>query len=238
MNYPTSPIRILYVEDVETDMELSIYEIRSESIPAVFLRVETKEEFIDQLEKYKPDIIITDYWLPDFDGNEVLKIAGKLAPQIPVIVVTGSVNEETAVECMKLGASDYLLKDKLKRLPFAIRDALELKQAQLLKLDAQAALAKSEQRFKEISELAQEFIWEIDQTGLYTYANRMCFDLSGYSVDELVGKKHFYDLIIPETKNKIKESVFEIINNKSNFLNFLCTILHKDGHPIILEITG
>jgi PAS domain S-box-containing protein len=231
-------IRILYVEDVESDKILAEKELDSENIRFISVRVETREEFLAQLNEFCPDIIITDYRLPSFDGMEVIEIARKLVPHLPVIVVTGSNNEEIAVTCMKAGASDYLLKDKLKRLPFAVREALILKESVQLRQKAQLALAESEKRFKEISDVTEDFIWEVDSAGLYTYANRMSEKILGYSPDELIGQVYFYDLFLPETRETEKAQAIDVFKKKETFVGFINTALHKDGHIIILETTG
>jgi len=111
-------IRILFVEDVKTDMELAIRELNKENVRFTSIRVETRVDFLDQLEAFRPDIVISDYSMPAFTGIEALELALKYAPGVPVILLTGSINEETAVTCIKAGATDYVLKDKNKETPF------------------------------------------------------------------------------------------------------------------------
>ena len=85
-------IRILFVEDVEVDMELAIRELLKERLKFTAIRVDTRAEFIKQLADFNPDLIISDYAIPGFDGMEALKIALEKAPGIPVILFTGSIN--------------------------------------------------------------------------------------------------------------------------------------------------
>src|SRR2546426_6807909 len=117
-------LRVLVVEDVPSDAELVSRQLNKAGLPHVVRRVETREEFVSAVKSFNPDIILSDYRLPQFDGMAALALAKKLAQSTPFIVVTGSVNEETAVECMKAGASDYVLKEGIVRLGSAVRGAL------------------------------------------------------------------------------------------------------------------
>ena len=134
------PIRILFVEDVPADVELAVRVLRQEELAFTFTRVETKAAFLKALEEFQPDLIISDYAMPAFDGMQVLKLLLERDLTLPFILLTGSLNEEIAVACMKAGASDYVLKDRLKQLPFAVREALEQKKTRLAKAETERAL--------------------------------------------------------------------------------------------------
>ncbi|MCX5826694.1 MAG: HD domain-containing protein, partial [Deltaproteobacteria bacterium] len=133
-------IRILIVEDLPTDAELSEREVRQALPQSVFLRVETREEFIAALASFAPDLILSDYSLPRFDGMTALTLAREHAPETPFIILTGSTNEGTAVACMKAGAWDYVIKEHIRRLGQAVIAALEQKQMRRERLTATEAL--------------------------------------------------------------------------------------------------
>jgi CheY-like chemotaxis protein len=135
----TQPLRILFVEDVPADQELAERQLSVEGLEFISMRVETKDAFIQALENFKPDLILSDYSMPEFDGMQALKLIQALHLDIPFILLTGSLNEETAVECIKAGASDYVIKEHLHRLPFAMREALK-KKSRLKKRCAKAKL--------------------------------------------------------------------------------------------------
>src|SRR5512136_1146690 len=118
-------IRILILEDVPADASLMEHELRKAGITFITKRVDTREEFIKGIQEFKPDLILADYTLPSFDGLSALAIAREQCPELPFIFVTGSLNEETAVECMKSGATDYVLKDHLIRIGPAVQGAWE-----------------------------------------------------------------------------------------------------------------
>ena len=139
--------KILFAEDNEYDLELALRQLNSSGINFVSKCVENRSEFISEIQKFDPDIIICDYYLPDFDGLSAIRYVRENTPSIPVIITTGSINEETAVECMKAGASDYVLKDQLRRLPFSVNEILQKTSIQKARQQAEAALIASEAKF-------------------------------------------------------------------------------------------
>lgn len=119
-----APVNLLLLEDSATDAELLGARLRSSELDVQITRVATRETFTEALDR-PWDVIIADFRLPGFDALEALDLVSERALDVPVIVVTGAVGEEVAVECMKRGAVDYLLKDRLTRLPAALEQALE-----------------------------------------------------------------------------------------------------------------
>ena len=119
------PIRVLLVEDAPAEAELTIRQLRKGGLNCECLRVETEERFAAALTEFKPDVILSDFTLPQFSGPAALKVARQLARDIPFIFVSGTIGEERAIEALHCGAVDYVLKDNLSRLVPAIRRALE-----------------------------------------------------------------------------------------------------------------
>lgn len=118
-------IRILFVEDLPTDVELAERELKKAGMEFRSFRVETEVDFIRALLEYQPELIISDYSLPQFDGMRALKLTRDYNRFLPFVVLTGSMNEDTAVTCMKAGANDYVIKEHITRLPFAVTESLE-----------------------------------------------------------------------------------------------------------------
>src|SRR5689334_7676467 len=102
--------RLLILEDEQTDAELAIRELRLAEIDFDFIRVESKEQFLKAVDDFAPDLILSDYALPQFNGLEALNILKDRGIDTPFILCTGSLTEDVAVQCMKAGASDYILK--------------------------------------------------------------------------------------------------------------------------------
>jgi diguanylate cyclase (GGDEF)-like protein len=117
-------LRVLLLEDVPTDAELETVALRRANIPCESRRVETEHEFLDQLEKFKPDLVLSDFTLPHFDGLKALKLMRERQPELPFIFVSGTIGEERAVEALRNGATDYILKSNLLRLPAAVTRAV------------------------------------------------------------------------------------------------------------------
>ncbi|NWF76568.1 MAG: EAL domain-containing protein [Nitrospirae bacterium] len=136
-------MRILIVEDSQVDAELIEREIQKVLPECTFQQVETEEAFLNALDEFKPDIIISDYMMPLFDGLTALKLTLEKTPLTPFIIVTGSVNEDTAVECMKAGATNYVIKQSLKRLGPAVLHAIEEKKIRIERLKAEEELCNA-----------------------------------------------------------------------------------------------
>jgi len=138
-------LKILIIEDNPYDAELEVKELESKGFILDWKRVETQKDFKKAL-KEKPDLILADYKLPSFSGPEALKIQQELAPNIPLIIITGTVGEEKVVECMKAGAKDYVLKDKLSRLVPVVKRALKEAEERRELIRSEEALKASNQQ--------------------------------------------------------------------------------------------
>jgi PAS domain S-box-containing protein len=184
---PHDTLKILILEDVPMDAELVEYELGRASIPFLSRRVDSREAFLQELEEFRPDLILSDYTLPRFDGMTALSLARERAPSIPFLIVTGSVNEETAVGCMKAGATDYLLKSNLARIGPAIEAALERERAHAEKIQAESALAASERRFRSLVQNSSDLVTIVAPDGTILYASDSAERIVGYSPSFLVG---------------------------------------------------
>src|SRR5208283_1432526 len=174
-------LRVLVVEDSEDDALLIIRELKKGGYNPVYERVETTAAMKKTLKEKQWDIILCDYRLPKFNAISALTLLKETNIDIPLIIVSGTIGEETAVECMRLGAQDYIMKDSLSRLCPAI--ARELKEAEVRSKHKQAkdALRKSEEKYRNILENIQESYFENDLAGNFTFVNdSLCRNL-GYT---------------------------------------------------------
>jgi PAS domain S-box-containing protein len=163
-------LNVLVLEDRQADAELMVYELSRAGFSPVWRRVESEPEFLDCLQP-APDLILADYSLPQFDALRALYDVQDRGLEIPFIIITGSVNEEVAVECMKQGAADYLLKDRLTRLGPAVVHALEQTQLNRRKKEAEQALLKSEALNRGILRSQNAIIAVLDRDGNVQAAN-------------------------------------------------------------------
>ncbi|MFA6979775.1 MAG: PAS domain S-box protein [Ignavibacteriaceae bacterium] len=186
----STELKILFVEDVHTDAELAMRILERAGIQFQSRVVQTETDFLHELEKFVPDIIISDYQMPQFNGMRVLDITLEKCPATPFILLTGSVNEEIAVECMKSGATDYIIKEHIARLPMAIKDALEKNKIILGKEKAELQLIESEKRFRSIYENSTIGLYRTTPAGKIILANPALIKMLGYSSFEELAKRN------------------------------------------------
>jgi len=153
-------LKILLLEDSDFDAQLMLRELTQRGMESILTRVETRPEFEAKLDEFAPHVILLDYALPTFNGGEALAIAKERYPDIPVIMISGAVGEETAVELLKNGASDFILKNRMERLVPSIKRALNEVSIRAAKHRVEAELrALNEQLESRAAETAQE-LWE------------------------------------------------------------------------------
>jgi PAS domain S-box-containing protein len=210
MDKKNHPIRILLAEDVPTDAELVKREISKMFPHRTFQVVETRDDFIDSLKTFVPDLVVSDFRMPTFDGMSALQITVEQTPEIPLIIVTGSINEETAVSCLKAGAVDYVLKDSLKRLGQAVLNALEQKEAIKQKHIAENLLKESEEKYRSLIENSGDAIYLL-YNRKFEIINPRFEQLFGYTFDEVNHPEFdFIRLVAPESRNYIEERTIKI----------------------------
>jgi two-component system cell cycle sensor histidine kinase/response regulator CckA len=197
-----TPLKVLYLEDSPPDIAI----IRELLVDAGYQFsmdcTDTEKEFGSFLRSHPYDVILSDFKLPGFDAFGALKLANEICPATPFICVSGSIGEETAIELIKQGAVDYVLKDRLVRLPSAVQRALNEVKEKDARTKAEAALARSEKAYREVVENATDIIYSTDGDGKFTYANPAALRITGYSLDELVHLK-YTDLILPDHRKRV-----------------------------------
>ena len=172
-------IRILIVEDVELDAELTEHELKRANIDFISKRVEEREDFKRELTEFKPDLILADHSLPHFDGVSALEISKIFAPDVPFIFVSGKIGEDFAVEMLKKGATDYVLKSNLPKLGHAVQRALNESNEQLELKKAQNALMESENKYRTLFEKNKNPIIVFDEKGNFMDSNEGSFGVYG-----------------------------------------------------------
>jgi PAS domain S-box-containing protein len=176
-------LRILFVEDVLTDAELIWREIERNNITFARIIVDNEQNYLEHLKIFEPDLIISDYSLPQFDGMTALRLRNENAPLVPFILVTGSINEEVAVECMKAGADDYILKENLSRLGASITNSLKKSKLTKEKRNAEEELQKSELRLQKAQSIANVGNWELDLSSRLVWCSDEAKRIYGFSYD-------------------------------------------------------
>ena len=173
-----APLRILILEDVPMDAELVEYELERARIPFAARRVDTRESFLREIDEFAARLILSDYTLPRSTAWPPSPSPGSARPAVPFLIVTGSVNEETAVGCMKAGATDYLLKSNLARIGPAIEGALARVRARNEKARAEEALRRSEANLRAIFNNSLQAFVLIDPDGTIKALNSTAVEWS------------------------------------------------------------
>ncbi len=149
------------LEDMEEDAGLVDRALQKEKIAFTRLRVDTEAEFIAALTTFKPDVILSDHSLPQFNSIEALRICQEKKLNLPFILVTGAVSEEFAVNCLKRGADDYVLKSNLSRLPLAIRYALRHRRQENMRKEQEETLRKKNEELTKINKELDSFVYSV-----------------------------------------------------------------------------
>jgi two-component system cell cycle sensor histidine kinase/response regulator CckA len=179
------------VEDRPEDRELIEHELKNAKILFESQNMTTREDFLKALRSFKPDIVLSDFSLPEFDALEAIGILRRYESAVPFILVTGAQSEEIAVECMKRGADDYIMKSTLKRLPSAVLNALKNRAAEQQIAQTEGTLREQERQYRTIAEHTRDLIYILDAQGQFTYVSPSFRQSLGYDPAALVGLKAF-----------------------------------------------
>ena len=180
-------LRILNLEDNERDAELTEAMILARWPQSHFIRVDSKEDFIAALDG-DLDLILCDYTMPGFSGRDALLLAREKRPEIPFLFVSGTIGEDTAVEALKNGATDYVLKHRLMRLIPAVDRALREVEQNIERERAEDAMRQSEHKYRELFESLSDAAFLVEeQTGKVIDTNRRAEMLVGRSRPDILG---------------------------------------------------
>jgi PAS domain S-box-containing protein len=197
-------IKILILEDNPGDAELVQRLLLKENLDFELNLVPDKEAFLYALEHYEPNVILADNSLPQFSAKEALKIVSERTPEIPFILVTGSVSEEYAADIIKLGADDYILKDRMIRLPAAIDTAIKQQKAENDKKEAQEDCRKSNERFETLSRATKDAIWDWNLVTDEMWWSESFYSLLGYDpLTPVQGFQEWAKRIHPADRSKV-----------------------------------
>lgn len=183
-----SELRILVVEDSETDQLLMERELRRGGVGFRSVRVDNRNDFVMRLRDFRPDIILCDFSLPQFNALDALEIAKVEAPGVPLIIVTGTLSDETAVETLKSGAVDYLLKERVVRLPSAIRNALAIRKSEEEREAARRLLKRNEEQLRVITNILPAPLAYVTPDFRFQFCNHAYEEWFGKDRREILGR--------------------------------------------------
>jgi PAS domain S-box-containing protein len=237
------PLRILSLEDDPNDAELILELLEADGIACEFLRVDTQTAFQASLEQGEIDLILADYTLPSFDGLSALQLAMTLRPEAPFIFVTGTLGDEVAIEALKVGATDYVLKTRLSRLVPAVQRALrEAKEVAERRL-AEKALRRSEGYLTEAQRLTRTGSWAWSAaTGKAVYWSQEHYRLFGFPPEMgLPTDQGFYQRVHPDDRDWLERDISQaMLRDRSEYdVEFRILLpegtvkyIRSIGHPV------
>ncbi len=226
------PIRVLMVEDVATDAELELREMRRAGLRIEHRTADREETFLALLADFAPDVIISDFSMPHFDGMAALELARERAPDVPFIFVSGTIGEEYAIRALKNGATDYVLKSNLVRLPAVVERALQ---------DAKdrAARLEAESMFREVLEHAPDPMLVVEQDGRIVLANGQAERVFGYPRAQLIGMP--VEALVPEAARErhaaLRTGFHAGATARRMSGGLRLSAVHRDGRRIPVEIS-
>ena len=250
INHP-QPIKVLLIEDSEDDLLLVIRELKKGGYHPEYDRIETADAMMKAVSDRAWDVILCDYKMPKFSAPSALALLREKNIDIPVIIVSGTIGEEKAVECMRLGARDYIMKGNYSRLcPVISRELEETiirkqhKEAEVQKEAAQEGLRRSEEKYRKIAKCSPDLIWTMDLSGRFIYVNEAVERTHGWTVDEFINLS-LQDLVSPEQLNRNITMMSEQLAkanepdfDRNSTLSYESEELRKDGSAFLAEVTA
>ena len=229
-------LRVLIIEDSEDDVLLIIRELKKGGYNPVYEQVETAAAMRKALQEKQWDIILCDYKMPKFNAPSAIAVLKNANIDIPLIIVSGTIGEDVAIECMRLGAHDYIMKSNLSRLCPAI--ARELAEAEVRNKQRQAeeALQESEGKYRNLVERASDGIC-IAQEGTIHYANTRLAQMAGYSVEEVIDKP-FIDYFTLEEVPKVLDRYKRRMAGQSVTPVYETVLRQKNGSRVDVEVNA
>jgi PAS domain S-box-containing protein len=247
-------LNILSLEDSILDFEIINMQLLNAGFAFNIIRVEKGSDFETLIRNNKYDIILTDFYLPGFNAFSALDLVKEICPDVPVICLSGAIGEETAINLMKGGAVDYILKDRMERLPFAVKHAIEEARSKAIRKQAEEALQENNTRLELAMETAKMAWWEMEiSSGNIRFSNRKA-EMLGYSPKIFKHYSDFMDIIHPEDHEKTMDAMrnhlygkadkyeveYRIKSKKGEYLWFLDvgTVVKRDENGSPINVTG
>lgn len=208
-----TPLRILYLEDNRRDVDLVAAVLDSEGVEHVLIDVDTRKAFAEELAEAPPDVIFSDYTLPAYNGLHALEDARRITPHLPFIFVSGTIGEENAIETLKRGATDYVLKQNLRRLVPVLRRALAEKEELRRRRQAEELIRQKEQRFSAFMSNLPGVAFIKDKDRRYVFVNEAAQTYICHEPLDCLGRRD--EEILPgEIAERMRRTDEEVLGEK------------------------
>jgi len=229
------PLKVLLVEDNPDDAKMVLRELNRSGFDAILERVETEAAFLGSLDD-KVDLVLSDYAMPEFDGMSALELLKKNGLEIPFIIVSGSIGEDIAVEAMRQGAADYLLKDRLARLGPAVHQALEKTRLRKERHQAQADLRTTHTQLRQFLEHSPAVLYALKVEGqnvVPCLVNENITELLGFTVAEALHSEWWMGRLHLEDRDRAIVGIAKTFSQGASHTEY--RLRHKDGSYLWVE---
>ncbi len=225
------------VEDVVHDATLVEHTLKEGGFDFTFKRVDTEDDFLHELERFHPSVILSDHGLPTFDGFTALSLAKKQAPEVPFIFVTGSLGEEMTIKALKSGATDFILKHRLGTLPPAVHRALRQAEFRLQRKRTEEALLSSEERYRSLVELSPDALF-VEIKDRIAFINTAGVRLLGASSPEQLIGRPVEEIVHPDHRLTIHQRLQQVRQDGKPVPFLEQRLLRLDGTPVDVEVAA
>ncbi len=230
-------IKVLLVEDQAEDAEILLREMRLQGLDFVSRRVDSSVVYEEALTAFSPDLILSDYTLPGFDGIEALQIAKLLRPDTPFIFVSGTIGEERAIQALKQGAVDYVLKENRARLVPAIERALRDAEEREARRWAQRELEESEERFRFAMHFSSIGVALVAPDGRWLGVNPALCEIVGYGENELLATD-VQSITFPDDRDADAVQLRQMLDRAIETYQTDKRFVRKDGYVVWTQLSG
>jgi PAS domain S-box-containing protein/putative nucleotidyltransferase with HDIG domain len=231
------PLRVLIIEDSDRDVALEVRALKAAGYEITYAVAETAAAMAAALNKQAFDIVISDNDMPQFDAQGALAVLKQSGLDIPFIIVSGEIGQEIGVALMRAGAHDFVMKDSPARLVPAVQRELREAESRRERKRAEDELRESEERLRDIMFSIADWVWEVDENGVYTYSSQKGIDLFGESRRDIIGKTPF-DFMPPDEAKRVAAIFSEIVANKAPIKDLENWNIRGNGERICLLTNG
>jgi len=221
-----APLRLLLVEDMPAEAELVVREFARHGTACDWRRVDTEHELIQEITAFHPHVIVSDFSLPRFDGLAALRTAQVFAPDVPFIFLSGTIGEETAIESLRSGAMDYVLKSNIARLVPAVERVLR-------EIQSRMERRRATQQLRDIIATSQDWIWELGADNKIVFTSPSAAQILGRPL-EAVRNEDFIAFVAADDRDAVAASLSELCEKRTT-VRFLARFLRENLGPGWLE---
>jgi PAS domain S-box-containing protein len=226
------------VEDEAHDAALVEHALKDGGFDFTFKRVDTEDAFLKEIQSFHPSVILSDHGLPAFDGFAALAIAQSKAPDVPFIFVTGSLGEEMAINALKTGATDFVLKHHLATLPPAVHRALRQADFRVQRRQAEEALQSSEEKYRGLVELSPDALFVVQNDERIVFINSAGVKLLGAAAPENLIGKPVREIIHPSSWKSVQQRMAQMFHDGKPTPFRERKMLRLDGTTVDVEIAA